>query len=153
MKCQYRQAPTCTQFQTYADGNKIFGTRVGIFMREWKRRETKVTEEHCLAGRSCCGRWGCSTVKFEFQLYYRLVYTYIVDQYVYSVPKCTKSRLVTDLLERNYCVSRGVPVILPGSMKLMSVNWLQTGRPGFCTQDFLSSLPYFRRSPPSPHWR
>jgi hypothetical protein len=80
-----------------------------IFPRRNERKEAKVVEEYCwaitqAARRSYCCRSGFSALQFEFQLYF-LVYTHIRDL-CSLISDLHKIRLVPDLPERNYCVSR-----------------------------------------------
>jgi hypothetical protein len=74
---------------------------------EWKRFETKVTEEYCLAitqaaGLSCCGRSHSSFTHFGFQLNrpvqthahtHTNIYIYIYHRTVYSIPNSTRFHL------------------------------------------------------------
>lgn len=74
-------------------------------LREGKRKQTKVVEEHgwataqVVVGRSCCGRSDSGVLGFGFELE-SLVYTYTFD-YLRA-----QLQLETDLPERSHRISR-----------------------------------------------
>ena len=70
----------------------VFKSVSNVFLRDWKRRETKVAEEYCwvithVAGRSCCCRSGSSALEFGFHLDCKSLHMYSCT-YAYSTARC-----------------------------------------------------------------